>query len=85
MTTLVAWRYHFSDWHARGGPKWHYSGHNCKADLPKDATIEALYTRPEHEQAMEVLRQIAGMKRRTREQKLANACVIFLDALKNEH
>lgn len=33
------------------------------------------------EQAMKVLRQIAEMPRRTREQRLANACVTFLDAL----
>lgn len=31
-----------------------------------------------------VLRQIAGMKRRTREQRLANACVLFFDAME-EH
>lgn len=30
-----------------------------------------------------VLRQIAGMKRRTREQRLASACVLFLDSLPN--
>lgn len=34
-----------------------------------------------HEQAMEVLRQIQAMPRKTREQKLANSCVRFLDAL----
>ncbi|MBT9492863.1 MAG: hypothetical protein IV107_11070 [Paucibacter sp.] len=34
-----------------------------------------------YEQAMDVLRQIANMPRRTREQKLANSCVRFLDAL----
>ena len=34
------------------------------------------------EQAMTVLRQIAAMPRRTREQRLANACVQFLDALR---
>lgn len=31
--------------------------------------------------AMDVLRQIAGMTRRTREQRLAESCVVFLDAL----
>lgn len=34
-----------------------------------------------HNQAMEVLRQIASMPRRTREQRLASACVSFLDSL----
>lgn len=33
------------------------------------------------EQAMSVLRQIASLKRRTREQRLASSCVTFLDAL----
>lgn len=31
--------------------------------------------------AIDVLRQIAAMKRKTREQRLASACVIFLDSL----
>jgi hypothetical protein len=31
----------------------------------------------------EVLRQIAGMKRRTKEQRLANACVTFFDAVED--
>lgn len=28
-----------------------------------------------------VLRQIAGMKRRTKEQRLASACIVFFDAM----
>ena len=32
-------------------------------------------------EAEKVLRQIAGMKRKTREQRLASACILFLDAL----
>ena len=31
-----------------------------------------------------VLRQIASMKRRTKEQRLASACIIFMDALREE-
>ena len=30
-----------------------------------------------------VLRQIASMKRRTKEQRLANACVLFFDAMED--
>lgn len=30
-----------------------------------------------------VLRQVAGMKRRTREQRLAKACVTFFDAMED--
>lgn len=33
------------------------------------------------EHAMNVLRQIASLKRRTREQRLASSCVALLDAL----
>ncbi len=36
----------------------------------------------EHAHAMAVLRQIADMPRRTREQRLASACVRFLDAIR---
>lgn len=36
----------------------------------------------EHAHAMAVLRQIADMPRRTREQRLASACVWFLDAIR---
>lgn len=36
----------------------------------------------EHEAAMRTLRLIADRKRRTQEQRLASACVQFLDALK---
>lgn len=36
---------------------------------------------PRGEQALAVLRQIADMPRRTREQQLAFACVRFLDSL----
>lgn len=36
----------------------------------------------EHAHAMAVLRQIANMPRRTREQRLASACVRFLDAIR---
>lgn len=38
--------------------------------------------RSEHRHAMAVLRQIADMPRRTREQRLASACVRFLDAIR---
>lgn len=34
-----------------------------------------------YEQAMTVLRQIAGMPRKTREQRLTSSCVTFIDAL----
>ena len=38
----------------------------------------------QREEAMRVLRQIASMPRRTREQRLANSAVTFLDAMERE-
>jgi hypothetical protein len=45
--TVAAYRYKYADWEARVmafKPEWHYTGHNCKGDLPGDATIEPMYT-----------------------------------------
>ena len=35
-----------------------------------------------HEVAMLVLKQVANMRRKTREQRMANACVNFLESVK---
>jgi hypothetical protein len=45
--TIAAYRYKYADWEKRVmafKPEWHYTGHNCKGDLPEDATIEPMYT-----------------------------------------
>lgn len=45
--TIAAYRYKYADWESRVmmlKPEWHYTGHNCKGDLPPDATIEPMYS-----------------------------------------
>lgn len=42
---------------------------------------QALTNRDANGEALKVLRQIADLPRKTREQRLAKSCVIFLDAL----
>lgn len=44
---IAAYRYKYADWEARVmafKPEWHYSGHNCKGDLPPGAIFEPMYS-----------------------------------------
>jgi len=50
-------------------------------ELLTDELLRIEQERARSKQAMDVLRQIAGMQRRTREQRLASSCVAFLDSL----
>lgn len=49
--------------------------------MQPDLIAHAQRVRIERDAALKTLRQIAGFKRRTREQRLASACVTLLDAL----
>ena len=53
-------------------------------DKTKALAAQVKKLKASHACAMQVLRQIADGKRRTREQKLASACVIFLDSMTPE-
>lgn len=59
----------------------------CQAEnerLAAQAVQPATADAPLYEQAMSVLRQIAAMPRRTREQRLASACVSFIEELEKQ-
>ena len=57
--------------------------HRAVQLVPADQLAAAVAANSsEHAHAMAVLRQIADMPRRTREQRLASACVRFLDAIR---
>lgn len=53
-------------------------------DKTKALAAQVKKMKATHACAMKVLRQIADGKRKTREQKLASACLIFLDAMTND-
>ena len=63
-THPVAWRYQYArlERDANKGlvstPRWHFSGHNCKADLHADDVIEPLCLQTDLSAAKEVIKNL---------------------------
>jgi hypothetical protein len=74
--TIAAYRYKYADWQARVmafKPEWHYTGHNCKGDLPEDAIIEPMYTQA---YVRELEKQCADYQRRWESERKATEASI---------